>query len=142
MVVTDEGMQIDCNDEHKQKVPLSRAESSQPGSNVKTRSLALQRKQASEMVSIDDGIQIDRSEEQREKAYSPKIDSLEPDSNATIESLVHPSKQRLQIVSIDEGTQMRSRENSAGENSADAVRIENWTTRPSRQREALGKSCW
>jgi hypothetical protein len=60
MVVTDEGMQIDCNDEQEEKTSSSRAESLQPDSNVKSKRFWLQLKQNLEMVSNDDGIQIER----------------------------------------------------------------------------------
>jgi hypothetical protein len=82
----DEGKQIERSDEQAAKVELPRAESLDPGSNVKSERVLQYLKRPLPTSLTDEGMQIERSDEQPSKADSPSFDSLEPDSNVKFES--------------------------------------------------------
>jgi hypothetical protein len=68
MVSTDEGMQIDANDEQSANAHSPRSETRQPLSNVTLRREMQPEKEKEEIVSTDAGLQIDSREEQSENA--------------------------------------------------------------------------
>jgi hypothetical protein len=55
----DDGRQIDCSDEHPEKVKSPRIRMAEPGSNVKCDRFWHPLKQPGEIVSTDEGIEID-----------------------------------------------------------------------------------
>jgi hypothetical protein len=95
-----EGMQTDRSDEQCRNADSSRAESRQPGSNIKVESFLQNAKQDFEMTSIDEGIQIDSSDIQAKNANSPRVEILQPVSKRIDKRQLHPEKHPVEIVSI------------------------------------------
>jgi hypothetical protein len=64
IVRIDEGMQIDCSDEHFSNAESPRHETRQRGSNATVKRILQWLKQCEAIVSTEEGMQIDRSDEQ------------------------------------------------------------------------------
>jgi hypothetical protein len=82
---TEEGMQIDESDEHKENADSPIDESLEPDLNVTVERDLHSKKHIVPSFSTEEGMQIDESDGQDENADFSIDKSLEPDSNVTVE---------------------------------------------------------
>jgi hypothetical protein len=78
---TDEGLQIDASDEHRQKADSARVESREPASNVTIERCLQQEKQESPILVTDEGTQIEFKDEQKKKEKSQRVRTWQSGSN-------------------------------------------------------------